>query len=361
MKKIMYLFMSFIIFFLVGCNQSKLEADENEVMEQPSYANYLSLASTDEVLYFIVEPGQLYAYEKDGTLLKMASLYFIDDKEIDDVSKITSSPKRYTDMVLSGTSFQKFGDYLIYASMYDNVEESIEYHLNCINFDGSGRKEILNLEFEPKYFLLHRDKMFVVENKDNDILHIYDLNGSEIKSIDLEGSVYNLLGDGDFVYIVLGGKILKVSMKSYEKELIDEGEAYVFESNGLLSSYTIDASSNRMTSLIKDIDKNELVFTLDEHIIDYFDKSYIFSTTVNEEHTKYHIYDWNGQLVKEIIPYDSLGENKEGAMPIALNDSEYSSIVRIWQNQIIGSCYGNQGMRYFSCDIDEGSCKYIVS
>ena len=48
-------------------------------------------------------------------------------------------------------------------------------------------------------------------------------------------------------------------------------------------------------------------------------------------------------------------------MPIALNDSEYSTIVRIWQNQIIGSCYGNQGMRYFSCDIDSGSCKYIVS
>ncbi len=346
---------------LFGCNRSMLESDELDIMEQPTYANYLSVASTDEALYFVVEPGQLYAYENDGTFLKLASLYYIDDKEIDDVSKITTSPKRYTDMVLSGTSFQKFGNQLIYASMYDDVEGSIEYHLNRIDFDGSNQKELLDLEFEPKYFLLHKDQMFVVENNENDILHIYDLSGKEITSFNLEGTVYNLIGDGDCVYVILGGKLLRVSLDNYEKEMIQEGEAYVCESNGLVSSYTIDDSSNGMTSYIKDFHTNEVKFTLENHLIDYFDTEYIYTTTINEEHTKYHIYDWNGQLIKEIIPYDSLGENPEGAMPIAMNDSEYSSIVRIWNHQIIGSCYGNQGMRYFTCDIDDGGCKYIVS
>ena len=349
------------ISLLCGCNKSMLESDELDVMEQPTYANYLSVASTEEALYFVVEPGKLYAYQKDGSFIKLASLYYIDDKEIDDVSKITTSPKRYTDMVLSGTSFQKFGNQLIYASMYDNVEGSIEYHLNSIEFDGSNRKELVNLEFEPKYFLLQKDKMLVVENKENDVLHIYDLSGKEITSLNLGGTVYNLIGDGENVFVILGGQLVKVSLDSYEKDTIDEGEAYVCESDGLISSYTIDDSSNMMTSHIKDFQTGEVKFTLENQIIDYFNDEYIYATTVNEEHTKYHIYDWNGQLIKEIIPYDSLGENTEGAMPIALNDSEYSTIVRIWHNQIIGSCYGNQGMRYFSCDIDNGSCKYIVS
>lgn len=349
------------ISLLCGCNKSTLESDELDVMEQPTYANYLSVASNEEALYLVVEPGQLYAFQKDGSFIKLASLYYIDDKEIDDVSKITTSPKRYTDMVLSGTSFQKFGNQLIYASMYDNVEGSIEYHLNSIELDGSDRKELVNLEFEPKYFLLQKDKMLVVENKENDVLHIYDLSGKELTSLDLEGTVYNLIGDGENVFVILGGQLVKVSLDSYEKVLIDEGEAYVCESNGLLSSYTIDDSSNMMTSHIKEIRTQEVKFTLENQIIDYFNDEYIYATTVNEEHTKYHIYDWNGQLIKKIIPYDSLGENAEGAMPIALNDSEYSTIVRIWNNQIIGSCYGNQGMRYFSCDIDNGSCKYIVS
>ena len=349
------------ITLLFGCNKPTLESDELNVMEQPTYANYLSVASTDEAMYFVVEPGQLYAYEKDGSFLKIANLYYIDDKEIDDISKITTSPKKYTDMVLSGTSFQKFDNHLLYASMYDNVEGNIEYHLNCIDFDGSNRKELVNLEFEPKYFLLHKDKMLVVESKEKDVLHIYDLSGKEITTLDLGGTVYNLIGDGDLVFVVLGGQLVEVSLNNYEKDIVSEGEAYVCESSGLISSYTIDDSSNMMTSYIKDYRTNEVKLTLENHIIDYFNDEFIYATTVNEEHTKYHIYDWNGQLIKEVIPYNSLGESTEGAMPIALNDSEYSTIVRIWQNQIIGSCYGNQGMRYFSCDIDSGSCKYIVS
>ncbi len=62
------------ITLLFGCNKSTLEADELNVMEQPTYANFLSVAITDEAMYFVVEPGQLYAYEKDESFLKMANL-----------------------------------------------------------------------------------------------------------------------------------------------------------------------------------------------------------------------------------------------------------------------------------------------
>ena len=47
-------------------------------------------------------------------------------------------------------------------------------------------------------------------------------------------------------------------------------------------------------------------------------------------------------------------------MPIGLQHSEFSTIARIWNHQLIGSCYGNQGIRIFTCDIDSGKCQYII-
>ena len=112
---------------------------------------------------------------------------------------------------------------------------------------------------------------------------------------------------------------------------------------------------------INDITEGKELFGIDNSIIDYFDDSYIYTTSYDEEHTTYRIYDWNDNLIKEIRPYDTLGESELGAMPIALKNTEYSTIARIWNHQLIGSCYGNQGMRIYSCDIDSGKCKFIIN
>ena len=66
------------------------------------------------------------------------------------------------------------------------------------------------------------------------------------------------------------------------------------------------------------------------------------------------------KIVKEIRPCNTLGENALGAVPIGLQHSEFSTIARIWNHQLIGSCYGNQGIRIFTCDIDSGKCQYII-
>lgn len=38
---------------------------------------------------------------------------------------------------------------------------------------------------------------------------------------------------------------------------------------------------------------------------------------------------------------------------------EYSAIVKVWNNQIIGSYNGKLDIQLFACDIEKGSCQYL--
>ena len=75
------------------------------------------------------------------------------------------------------------------------------------------------------------------------------------------------------------------------------------------------------------------MFGVDNAIIDYYDDENIYTTTL-ENKVKYRIYDWNGNLVDEIIPSETLGAS-DGAIPIAYHEMDYSSIVRVWNEQLI--------------------------
>ena len=349
--------------FLGGCSSSFcLTSDATSQLNQSSYVNYLEMAQTDTTLYYVDELCELYAYESGDTAMKLASLYYVDDQEIDNITQLNYSPKNYSDLSLSGRNLQVFSDGLIYASMYDSVEGGIEYHLNYLTKDGKERHEILDLDYEPNRFFLQKETIVIEEvGNDKDIIHCYTLDGKEVKQISFDEDVYNLYGYENSIYVKLASQLVEIDLTTFDSEVICSGEAYVALYKDMVSYYTLENDGNQIHSGIKNMYDGNVFFSIDDAIIDYFDDQYIYTTSYNEAHTTYRIYDWNKNLKKEIRPYDTLGENILGAMPIALQQSEYSTIARIWNGQLIGSCYGNQGMRIYTCDIDSGKCKFIIN
>ncbi len=350
-------------FIIAGCSSSfHLTSEETNQLAQSFYVNYLGLAQTDSALYYLDEICGLYAYESGNSAMKVGSLHYVDDKQVENVAQLNRSPERYSDLSLPFINLQIFNDGLIYASMYDNVEGNIEYHLNYLTKDCRQRYKILALNYAPGGFFLQKSTIVVKEILDGkSILHFYSLDGKEMKQISFDTSIYNMCVYENSIYVKLANELVKIDMETYDQKTVCSGEAsYVAMYKDQVSYYILEDNGNHIVSEIKDINNGNITFTINDCTIDYFDDDYVYTTSYNEEHTTYRIYDWNKNLIKEIRPCNTLGENALGAVPIGLQHSEFSTIARIWNHQLIGSCYGNQGMRIFTCDIDSGKCQYII-
>ena len=151
-------------FFITACSSSfHLKSEETNQLAQSFYVNYLGLAQTDSVLYYLDEICGLYAYESGNSAMKVGSLHYVDDKQVENVAQLNRSPERYSDLSLPGVNLQVFNDGLIYASMYDNVEGNIEYHLNYLTKDCRQRYKILALNYAPGGFFLQKSTIVVYE------------------------------------------------------------------------------------------------------------------------------------------------------------------------------------------------------
>lgn len=101
------------------------------------------------------------------------------------------------------------------------------------------------------------------------------------------------------------------------------------------------------------------MFGLDNAIIDYYDDENIYTTTL-ENKVKYRIYDWDGNLVDEIIPSETLGAS-DGAFPIAYHEMDYSSIVRVWNGQLIAYHFNESEIELLSCNLETHACEFLKS
>lgn len=110
---------------------------------------------------------------------------------------------------------------------------------------------------------------------------------------------------------------------------------------------------------IIDNSRNTELFGVDNAIIDYYDDENIYTTTL-ENKVKYRIYDWNGNLVDEIIPSETLGAS-DGAIPIAYHEMDYSSIVRVWNEQLIAYHINKSEIELLSCSLETHACEFLKS
>jgi hypothetical protein len=64
--------------------------------------------------------------------------------------------------------------------------------------------------------------------------------------------------------------------------------------------------------------------------------------------------------VDEIIPSETLGES-DGAIPIAYHEMDYSSIVRVWNEQLITSHFNKSEIELLSCSLKTHACEFLKS
>ena len=353
-------------------NLLNLNEDSISPMAQSSYMTNLFTTFSEDSFYYLSNGGVLFAYDKDGTNLEIGSVNYIDDKPVGSTLDGVDSFENYEDIGMNGEGFIYFDNKLIYESTYQNSDGEIKYRLNSIDKTGNNFQNLLTLDYEPSYFTIQKNRIAISEVPHEDgssILHIYDLSGNELKSISIDSGILNVISDNDLFIIKSKKSLYSVNIDSLELNMLENDAYYFYAYNGNVSYYTVDipddyettqdTTSIKVHSGIKSYVSDDVLFEMDDVLIDYFDDDFIYVTTIEEEHTKYKVYDWEGNLLHEITPYDSLGESKYGAIQVALKDMEYSAIVKIWNNQIIGSYNGESDIQLFACDIDSGACQYL--
>lgn len=99
-------FLTGTIIFLTSCTfKILLQPEKTDLFNQPSYANYLPLSQTDSTLCYLNDLGKLYAYKSGDSAMEIGSLYYVDDKQIDNQAQLNSSPEKYSDLFFLDYSF----------------------------------------------------------------------------------------------------------------------------------------------------------------------------------------------------------------------------------------------------------------
>lgn len=362
----LYNFLIYLIasaLFLSGCDIQKehhanISEDIVSPIQQASFCTNMFAAVSDEAMYYQIKGGKLFALDKKGNNIQIGTMNFVDDKETGSSRDGIPAPKRYSDIAGTGVGMLYFDRKIIYESEYFTVDGQMRNRLNAYDPTNNQFQTILEFDFQPSYFTLQKDVIAVAEtiaSSREGIVHFFDLNGNEKKVIKFGSDVVNITSNGNDIIIYCVGYLYGVDIDTLEQRTLVQREntAFVYVNDNTYSYYSIDAEE-----LKKEIPQVHSGI-IDNAIIDYYDDENIYTTTL-ENKVKYRIYDWNGNLVDEIIPSETLGAS-DGAIPIAYHEMDYSSIVRVWNGQLIAYHINKSEIELLSCNLETHACEFLKS
>lgn len=373
----LYNFLIYLIasaFFLSGCDIQKehhanISEDIVSPIQQASFCTNVFAAVSDEAMYYQIKGGKLFALDKKGNNIQIGTMNFVDDKETGSSRDGIPAPKRYSDIAGTGVGMLYFDRKIIYESEYFTVDGQMRNRLNAYDPTNNQFQTILEFDFQPAYFTLQKDVIAVAEtiaSSREGIVHFFDLNGNEKKVIKFGSDVVNITSNGNDIIINCVGYLYSVDIDTLEQRTLVQREntAFVYVNDNTYSYYSIDAEElekeiPQVHSGIIDNSRNTELFGVDNAIIDYYDDENIYTTTL-ENKVKYRIYDWNGNLVTEIIPSETLGAS-DGVIPTAYLEMDYSSIVRVWNGQLIAYHINKSEIELLSCNLETHACEFLKS
>ncbi len=360
--------------FLSGCDIQKehhanISEDIVSPIQQASFCTNVFAAVSDEAIYYQIEGGKLFALDKKGNNIQIGTMNFVDDKEAGSSRDGIPAPKRYSDIAGTGVGMLYFDRKIFYESEYFTVDGQMRNRLNAYDPTSNQFQTILEFDFQPSYFTLQKDVIAVAEtiaSSREGIVHFFDLNGNEKKVIKFGSDVVNITSNGNDIIIYCVGYLYGVDIDTLEQRTLVQREntAFVYVNDNTYSYCSIDAEELEKeipqvhSGIIDNLSNTEL-FGVDNAIIDYYDDENIYTTTL-ENKVKYRIYDWNGKLVNEIIPSETLGAS-DGAIPIAYHEMDYSSIVRVWNGQLIAYHFNESEIELLSCNLETHACEFLKS
>lgn len=373
----LYNFLIYLIasaLFLSGCDIQKehhanISEDIVSPIQQASFCRNVFAAVSDEAMYYQIEGGKLFALDKKGNNIQIGTMNFVDDKEAGSSRDGIPAPKRYSDIAGTGVGMLYFDRKIIYESEYFTVDGQMRNRLNAYDPTNNQFQTILEFDFQPAYFTLQKDVIAVAEtiaSSREGIVHFFDLNGNEKKVIKFGSDVVNITSNGNDIIINCVGYLYSVDIDTLEQRTLVQREntAFVYVNDNTYSYYSIDAEElekeiPQVHSGIIDNSRNTELFGVDNAIIDYYDDENIYTTTL-ENKVKYRIYDWNGNLVDEIIPSETLGAS-DGAIPTTYLEMDYSNIVRVWNEQLIAYHFHESEIELLSCSLKTHACEFLKS
>ena len=362
----LYNFLIYLIasaLFLSGCDIQKehhanISEDIVSPIQQASFCTNIFAAVSDEAMYYQIKGGKLFALDKKGNNIQIGTMNFVDDKETGSSRDGIPAPKRYSDTAGTGVGMLYFDRKIIYESEYFTVDGQMRNRLNAYDPTNNQFQTILEFDFQPAYFTLQKDVIAVAEtiaSSREGIVHFFDLNGNEKKVIKFGSDVVNITSNGNDIIINCVGYLYSVNIDTLEQRTLVQREntEFVYVNDNTYSYCSIDAEE-----LKKEIPQVHSGI-IDNAIIDYYDDENIYTTTL-ENKVKYRIYDWDGNLVDEIIPSETLGAS-DGAFPIAYHEMDYSSIVRVWNGQLIAYHINKSEIELLSCSLKTHTCEFLKS
>ena len=373
----LYNFLIYLIasaLFLFGCDIQKehhanISEDIVSPIQQASFCTNVFAAVSDEAMYYQIKGGKLFALDKKGSNIQIGTMNFVDDKETGSSRDGIPAPKRYSDIAGTGVGMLYFDRKIIYESEYFTVDGQMRYRLNAYDPSNNQFQTILEFDFQPAYFTLQKGVIAVAEtiaSSREGIVHFFDLNGNEKKVIKFGSDVVNITSNGNDIIINCVGYLYSVDIDTLEQRTLVQREntAFVYVNDNTYSYYSIDAEElekeiPQVHSGIIDNSRNTELFGVDNAIINYYDDENIYTTTL-ENKVKYRIYDWNGNLVDEIIPSETLGAS-DGAIPTAYLEMDYSNIVRVWNEQLIAYHFHESEIELLSCSLKTHACEFLKS
>lgn len=369
MKKIMILI---LVFMTAACstasdiNSDTVDPATQNTFEAGWYANY-----KDGLFYVDMNDYSLNYLDHLDSKVYVTDVRYCDDYPYSQKQRF----ENYTDSLASSDIYIYDGK-LFYIAVYMNVEGASSFKLYSLSVDGKERKEIMEFQYDPTYFIIQNNLLFTAETVSaaESLIHVYRIGGKELKTITVQGIAHHLFADGQTIYFSSDNTETGAST-AYEIDTEDlaceallggKDFSFVFENEKKMSYYTlnhkftdsVETDDIVFSSKIYDFITDSDVFGVQDEIINYFDADYIYTSTLKEESMTYHIYDWNGKVVREIKPSDDIGSSPLISSLFGRTDA--SQIIRIIDRKIVGYTIDDLNTQhFFTCDIESGACRVI--
>ena len=316
--------------------------------------------------YLVDNNDYLYYLDDSFKPLKLTSLLYTDDKPAS--QSRTNTFSRYTDLWQNDIYF--YGDKLYYLSCTVTIENDLRYYLNSLNRKGEDRKRLMEIPYVPVSYVLQEGKLVIIEEGDPSSIHIYNQSCKEIKVIETDAQLTKMYICNEKIYIhgfkdqtrftyVLDLDDLSISP-------LDNHEIFIMADEKRYLCRTLDRSLDQAESsedvihtyTIYDLSTNHSLFSITDEVISFFNDSYVYTTVLKEENTIFRIYDYEKNLIREIIPSDFI--EADSATNVLMMNKDFDQILRIIHNVIITRTFSENKCLWVKCSIDDGMCKVFL-
>lgn len=350
MKKVLTVLM--LVPLLVGCSK-ELEIHDSISEEDQVVYHPLPVAKYKDGYYIQNNNTLYYIEENKNTLINYC--YFRDDQFSEGNH---GTYKRYDSYIIAEMGFYVLDDAIYTLASYMNVEGETWDSFVQMSLDGKELKELFKLDFQPySNFTIHNNKVYMIEDTSHKTIHILSLSGKELKSIKdtyadsffiSENKIYLRNAEsGHFSYLDENDEIINLPVKDNEYiEMIN---------NDHVSSISYeDNTFNTLFSHYRSLTDTKDIHIFTNELVTYFDDQYIYTSQLSGMQ-KYRIYDLDANLIKEIIPSQSIQIEENNILSIN-GVTDFSVICRVIDNKIIAYNYTGP----IECNTDTGQCKYTV-